>query len=111
MSLEEFQANLHEKTRKKIEEKLDGGWRFDPALWAASQARHSKPNYAKIFKKFDTDGDGVLDMRELKRAFRALGLKKRDGEKYDLDMMTFKSMDVNGDGKVCEGYVAHTRRS
>ncbi len=25
-------------------------------LWKASQERHSKPNYAKVFKKFDTDG-------------------------------------------------------
>ena len=26
VTLEEFEANLFEKTRKKIEEKLDGGW-------------------------------------------------------------------------------------
>jgi len=100
VSLQEFQDNLHDATRKKIEEKLDGGWRFDPELWKASQARHGKANYAKIYKKFDSDSDGVLDARELQRAFRAMGLKKRSGEKFLLDQMVFKSFDTNGDGKV-----------
>ena len=30
----EFEANLHDKTREKIEEKLDAGWKFDAAEWA-----------------------------------------------------------------------------
>ena len=35
---------------------------------------------------------------QLRRAFRALGLKRRDGAKFELDKMTFKAMDENGDG-------------
>lgn len=100
VSVEEFEASCPPEVREKIEEKLKGDWKFDPVLWSDSQARHAKTNYAKIFKMFDADNDGVLDMRELKRAFRALGLKKRDGSKYELDQMTFKAMDINGDGKV-----------
>jgi hypothetical protein len=80
--------------------RLNGDWKFDPDMWKASQARHGKTNYAKVFKLFDADKDGVLDMRELRRAFRAMGLKKRDGAKYDLDIMTFKAIDSNGDGKI-----------
>ena len=30
-------------------------------------------------------GDGKLSFNEFKRAFRALGLKKRDGKKMDID--------------------------
>ena len=59
VSLAEFNANLHPKTRKKIVEKLDGGWKFDEKLWAASQERHAKWNMAKVFLDFDVDGDGV----------------------------------------------------
>ena len=53
-----------------------------------------------MFKHFDLDEDGYLNMGELKRAFRAIGLKKRGGEKFELDDATFKSFDTNGDGKV-----------
>ena len=53
-----------------------------------------------MFKQFDTDADGFLMMEELKRAFRAIGLKKRDGEKLEVDEEMFKSFDTNGDGKV-----------
>ena len=49
-----------------------------------------------VFKLFDTDGDGVLDFNEFQRAFRAIGLKKRDGSKYDVDIEMFKSFDANG---------------
>jgi hypothetical protein len=42
VSLEEFERNLHPKTRKKIEEKLDGGWKFDEKLWKESLARHAQ---------------------------------------------------------------------
>ena len=38
----EFERNLFPKTRKKIEEKLDGGWTFDKAAWDASVARHAQ---------------------------------------------------------------------
>ena len=99
VSLEEFEANLHEKTRAKIEEKLNGDWKFDAELWKASTERHAQTNFAKIFKLFDADSDGFLDMRG-KRAFRAMGLKKRDGLQFELDEFTFKSMDANGDGKI-----------
>ena len=85
MSPAEFNANLHPKTRKKIEEKLDGGWKFDEKLWAASQERHAKWNMEKVFMQFDVDGDGKLTINELARAFRALGLKKRDGAKLEMD--------------------------
>ena len=47
-----------------------------------------------------SDGDGVLDIGEFKRAFRAIGLKKRDGSKYDVDQEMFNSFDTNGDGKI-----------
>ncbi len=60
-------------------EKIEAGWTFDPELWSASVARHSKPDYSKLFKNFDTDHDGFLDFREMQRAFRAIGLKKRSG--------------------------------
>lgn len=98
MSLAEFNANLHPKTRKKIEEKLDGGWKFDEKLWAASQERHAKWNMEKVFMQFDVDGDGKLTINELARAFRALGLKKRDGAKLEMDQAMFASFDTNGDG-------------
>ena len=101
VSVEEFDANVPAAVRAKIIEKLESGWKFDPALWAASTSRHSKTNFAKIFKKFDVDNDGFLDFRELQRAFRAIGLKKRAGANYELDAMTFKAFDANGDGKVC----------
>ena len=34
MTLEEFEKNLHEKTRNKIVDKLDSGWKFNPEEWA-----------------------------------------------------------------------------
>jgi len=84
VSLAEFNANIHPKTRKKLEEKLNGGFVFDKAKWDASAKRHEAraggPNLSKLFMQFDTDSDGFLDIRELKRAFRAIGLEKRKGE-------------------------------
>ena len=53
-----------------------------------------------VFKQFDASGDGFLQIDELKRAFRAIGLKKRDGEKFQLDEKTFDAFDTNKDGKV-----------
>merc|ERR1711977_613861 len=100
VTLAEFEKNLHDKTRAKIEAKLAEGWKFEPELWAASVDRHSKTNMAKVFKHFDLDEDGFLNMGELKRAFRAIGLKKRDGSKIEVDEEMFKSFDTNGDGKV-----------
>ena len=47
----------------------------------------------------DADGDGKLDIYEIARAFRALGLPKRDGSKMDMDKAMFKSFDVNNDGQ------------
>jgi hypothetical protein len=45
-------------------------------------------------------GDGALTMGEFKRAFRALGLRKRDGKKMEVDEKMFRSFDTNGDGTV-----------
>ena len=39
--------------------------------------------------QFDTDNDGYLSISELKRAFRAIGLKKRSGEKNVMDLAMF----------------------
>jgi Ca2+-binding EF-hand superfamily protein len=100
ISLEEFNTNLHAKTRKKIEDKLNAGWKFDPEKWAASLARHQRWDMSKVFKQFDSDHDGFLDMREFMRAFRALGLKKRSGGKLEGDAEMFNSFDTNGDGFV-----------
>jgi len=41
VDVKEFEDNLKPKTRKKIEEKLDAGWKFDEAKWKESQARHA----------------------------------------------------------------------
>ena len=100
LSIEEFDAYLPLALRAKLEEKLAAGWKFDEEKWKASQERHAKWNLVKVFNKFDDDNDGELNMGELKRAFRAIGLAKRTGEKYELDEATFKSFDTNGDGKV-----------
>ena len=51
----------------------------------------------QIFGQFDADGDGKLDIYEIARAFRAMGLPKRDGTKMEMDKATFKSFDVNGE--------------
>lgn len=100
VSLAEFDENLYDTTRAKIEEKLDAGWKFDEKKWKASLARHARWDMAKVFNMFDFDGDGSLTIAELKRAFRALGLTKRSGDKLKMDEAMFKSFDTNGDGKV-----------
>ena len=43
--------------------------------------KYQKWDLGNIFSQFDTDGDGLLSFNEFQRAFRALGLKKRSGEK------------------------------
>jgi len=98
VSPEEFESGLFPKTRAKIEEKLNMGWKFDSERWAASVQRHQKWDMARVFQKFDYDGDGKLSMRELQRAFRALGLKKRSGGKMEVDQAMFNSFDTNRDG-------------
>ena len=40
ISMEEFDANLKPKTRRKIELKLEAGWKFDKEKWDASVERH-----------------------------------------------------------------------
>ena len=64
VDLKELEAGLKPKTRRKIEAKLDEGWKFDEAGWQASVARHNRWDMAKVFKQFDTDGDGKLDLYE-----------------------------------------------
>ena len=100
VDLKELDAGLLPKTRRKIEEKLDAGWKFDAEAWAKSVARHARWDMSKVFKQFDADGDSKLDIYELARAFRAIGLEKRSGEKMDVDKAMFKSFDTNGDGFV-----------
>ena len=67
---------------------------------AAKEATKAGMDLTAIFGQFDTSGDGFLQMDELKRAFRAIGLKKRAGADFELDQKTFASFDTNGDGKV-----------
>jgi len=98
--MEELEKNMNPALRKKVEEKLDAGWKFDADTWAASVARHKKYNMKEIFAQFDSDGDGKLDIYEIARAFRSFGLPKRDGTKMEMDKAMFKSFDVNGDGYV-----------
>jgi len=100
VSMEELDAGLKPKTRRKIEMKLEEGWKFDKEAWDASVARHKKWDMAEVFKGFDTDGDGKLAMREFYRAFRALGLEKRSGEKMEIDKKMFDSFDEDKDGFV-----------
>ena len=51
-------------------------------------------NLTELFKQFDTDHDGYLSIAELKRAFRAIGLKKRIGPKASMDLEMFMSFDT-----------------
>merc|ERR1712232_860516 len=92
VSLEEFEAGLHPKTRQMLEAKLDNGFNFDPVKWAESAP---KVDLSKAFACFDTSGDGFLDVDELKRAFRAIGMKKTQ-----VTDEIFKSFDANNDGKI-----------
>lgn len=86
--------------RQKIEEKLNGGFVFDQALWEASAARHGHWDMARIFKQFDSDGSGYLSLDELQRAFHAIGLPRRQGAKADQDAATFAAMDTDGNGMI-----------
>merc|ERR1740117_1085574 len=83
ISMEELDANLKPKTRRKVEMLLEGGWVFNKEEWEASIARHNK-----------------YDIKEISRAFRALGMPKRDGSKMEMDHAMFKAFDTNGDGLI-----------
>lgn len=100
VDLDEWSNNLRPDLRMLLLEKIDEGWTFDPYLWSMSQERHSKWDMGKVFRQFDTSKDGLLNMLELQRAFRALGLPRRDGAKLEVDMQMFRSFDTSGDGKI-----------
>ena len=100
VTMEELDKAMPDKLRAKIDSKIDMGWKFDKATWDASVARHKKHDMKAIFAQFDADGDGKLDIYEISRAFRAMGLPKRDGTKMDMDHAMFKSFDTNGDGLI-----------
>ena len=53
-----------------------------------------------VFAQFDANGDGFIDLPEFKRALRAIGLPRRQGDKANLDEATFRSMDVSGEGRL-----------
>ena len=109
VTMEELDANMPDALRAKIEKKISLGWKFDKPTWDASVARHKKWDMKKIMADFDADGDGKLDIYEIARAFRALGLPKRDGSKMDVDKAMFKAFDTNGDGYVSMEVSAYTR--
>merc|ERR1711865_816772 len=100
VTMEELDKAMPDKLRAIIDGKIDLGWKFDKASWDASVARHKKHDMKAIFVQFDADGDGKLDIYEIARAFRAIGMPKRDGTKMDMDHATFKSFDTNGDGVI-----------
>jgi len=100
VDMAELDAGMKPKTRRKIELALEGGWKFDQATWEASCARHKKWDMAEVFKGFDVDGDGKLTQKEFFRAFRAIGLEKRTGDKMEVDAAMFASFDSNNDGFV-----------
>ena len=100
VTMDELDANLKPKTRRKLEMAIEAGWKFDKKTWDESVARHNKHDMKAIFGQFDADGDGKLDIYEISRAFRAMGLPKRDGTKMDMDHAMFKSFDTNGDGLI-----------
>ena len=52
IQLEEFEANMKPRTREKIEELLNAGWKFDATLWAESQERHAHWDMSKVYKQF-----------------------------------------------------------
>ena len=82
---------------EKWAEEDDGGG------YASLTPRSGAPievDIARVFSQFDTSGDGYLQLDELKRAFRAIGLEKRKGKKYELDQKTFDMFDRNNDGKI-----------
>ena len=57
---------------------------------AAPVKVNGKTDMKALFARFDADGDGKLDIYEIARAFRAIGLEKRDGDKADMDKAMFK---------------------
>ncbi|CAG9461082.1 unnamed protein product [Pedinophyceae sp. YPF-701] len=76
--------------RREAEEKeMDPG----EAAWSKLSARRQK-KVLRAFRTFDTNGDGTVDKKELKRMLRAMGLNPtdRDAERY------LQECDMDGDG-------------
>ena len=54
-------------------------------------AAEPRRNLRRVFDQFDSDANGSLDKRELKRAFKAIGISQIDFDD------AFRSFDANGD--------------
>ena len=106
VSMKELDSTMPDKLRAKIDGKIDLGWKFDPEAWNASVKRHNKWDMKVVFADFDADGDGKLDIYELARAFRALGLPKRDGSKMDMDKGASASLDRHSPPRCPSAFLA-----
>ena len=49
-----------------------------------------------VFKEADSDGDGVIQLQELEKILKRLGIAK-DPQTLD---RTFKEIDINGNGQI-----------
>jgi Ca2+-binding EF-hand superfamily protein len=57
-----------------------------------------------IFQQIDTNNDGIIDTKELRKALKAFGYSLADAEVEQL----MSRMDLNQDGKVRPGAVVRT---
>ena len=81
---EHFEAALQHVVSEMPDDPLGAAARFLEERKGGGAPRW---DMSLLFGNFDADGDGKLDIHEFARAFRALGLKKRSGEKLDMDLV------------------------